>query len=69
MQSGLLTVIDHGKAGRNPEDIVAYNPATEADYNSALQKLREVDFPFLSELSSYKDASVEDIMNLLRLKF
>nr|GEW32593.1 transposase (putative), gypsy type [Tanacetum cinerariifolium] len=36
MQSGLSTGIDHGKAGRNLEDIVIYNPAVEADYNSAL---------------------------------
>ncbi|GJT01392.1 gypsy type transposase [Tanacetum coccineum] len=54
--------------GRNPEDIVAYNPATEADYNSALRRFREVDFPLLSELSSRKDASVADIMDLLRLE-
>ncbi|GJV91253.1 hypothetical protein Tco_1539066 [Tanacetum coccineum] len=44
------------------------NVAVEADYNSALQRLREVDFPLLSEISSHKNASVEDIMNLLRLE-
>ncbi|GKB43921.1 hypothetical protein Tco_0888863 [Tanacetum coccineum] len=44
------------------------NVAAEADYNSALQRLRGVDFPLLSELSSHKNASVEDIMNLLRLE-
>ncbi|GKC25832.1 hypothetical protein Tco_1027982 [Tanacetum coccineum] len=68
MQSGLSVGIDHGKAGRNLEDIVAYNPAAEADYNSALQRFLEVDFPLLSELSSHKDASVADIMDLLRLE-
>ncbi|GKE34021.1 hypothetical protein Tco_1453343, partial [Tanacetum coccineum] len=40
----------------------------EADYNSALQELREVDFSLLAELKSHKDASIEDIMNLLRLE-
>ncbi|GJR03962.1 hypothetical protein Tco_0526946 [Tanacetum coccineum] len=68
MQSGLSAGIDHGKAGRNLEDIVAYNPAAEADYNSALQRFREVDFPLLAELSSHKDASVADIMDLLLLE-
>nr|GEX31728.1 hypothetical protein [Tanacetum cinerariifolium] len=60
--------IDHGKASGNLKDIVAYNPAAEMDYNSALQRFREVDFPLLVELSSHKDASVADIMDLLRLK-
>nr|GEW30042.1 hypothetical protein [Tanacetum cinerariifolium] len=49
-------------------DVVAYNPGAEANYNSALQRLRKVDFPLLAELKSYKNASVEDIMNLLRLE-
>ncbi|GJT65899.1 hypothetical protein Tco_1017379 [Tanacetum coccineum] len=48
MQDGLSADIDHGKAGRSLTDIVAYNPAAEADYNSALQRLREVDFPLLA---------------------
>ncbi|GJU32860.1 hypothetical protein Tco_1176449 [Tanacetum coccineum] len=68
MQDGLSSGIVHGKEGRSLADVAAYNPAAEADYNSALQRFREVDFPLLSELSSHKNASVEDIMNLLRLK-
>ncbi|GJY81300.1 hypothetical protein Tco_0494051 [Tanacetum coccineum] len=40
----------------------------EADFNSALQRLCEVDFPLLIELSSHKDASALDIMDLLRLE-
>ncbi|GKA88983.1 hypothetical protein Tco_0810795 [Tanacetum coccineum] len=68
MQSGLSAGIDHGKAGRNLEDIVAYNPVAKADYDSALRRFRGVDFPLLVELSSHKDASVEDIMSLLCLE-
>ncbi|GJR43653.1 hypothetical protein Tco_1311756 [Tanacetum coccineum] len=68
MQSGLSAGIDHGKAGRILEDVVAYNPAAEADFNSALQRLREVDFRLLAELSSHKDASAADIMDLIRLE-
>nr|GEW61785.1 hypothetical protein [Tanacetum cinerariifolium] len=58
MQSGLSPDIDHRKACWSLADVVAYNPATEADYKGALQKLREVNFPLLAELSSHKDATV-----------
>nr|GEV45032.1 hypothetical protein [Tanacetum cinerariifolium] len=68
MQSGLSAGIDHGKAGRNLKDIVAYSLVAEADYNFSLQRFHEVDFPLLAELSSHKDASVEDIMDLLCLE-
>nr|GEX78449.1 hypothetical protein [Tanacetum cinerariifolium] len=40
----------------------------DADINSALQELYELDCPLLVELKSHKDASVEDIMNLLILE-
>ncbi|GKA79452.1 hypothetical protein Tco_0786048 [Tanacetum coccineum] len=68
MQDGLVAGIDHGRAGRSLVDIVAYNPSLEADFNSALQELREVDFRLLADLESYKDASIEDVINLLRLE-
>nr|GEY31235.1 hypothetical protein [Tanacetum cinerariifolium] len=68
MQSGLAARIDHGKEGKSLTDVAAYNPNTKADFNTALQKIREVDFPLHAELESHKDASVEDIMNLLRLE-
>ncbi|GJY49848.1 hypothetical protein Tco_0439804 [Tanacetum coccineum] len=68
LADGLAAGIDHGKAGRSLADIVAYNPAAEADYNPALQRIREVEFPLLAELKSHKDASTADVMNLLRLE-
>nr|GEW70775.1 hypothetical protein [Tanacetum cinerariifolium] len=68
MHDGLSTDINYGKANWILADVVAYNPVVEADYNFALRRLREVDFSLLSELKSHKDASVEDIMNLLRLE-
>nr|GEV47935.1 hypothetical protein [Tanacetum cinerariifolium] len=36
MQDGLSDGIDHRKAGRNLEDVVAYNPVAEANYSFAL---------------------------------
>ncbi|GKE26517.1 hypothetical protein Tco_1441901 [Tanacetum coccineum] len=68
MQDGLAAGIDHGRAGRSLVDIVAYNPSAEADFNSSLQELCEVDFRLLADLKSHKDASIEDVMNLLRLE-
>nr|GEW49473.1 hypothetical protein [Tanacetum cinerariifolium] len=68
MQDGLAAGIDHGREGRSLADVVAYNPSAEADFNSAIQELCRIDFPLLVELKSHKDASVEDIMNLLRLE-
>ncbi|GKC30841.1 hypothetical protein Tco_1038135, partial [Tanacetum coccineum] len=68
MQDGLVAGIDHDREGRSLIDVVAYKPSAEADFNSALQELHEIDFPLLAELKSHKDASVEDIMNLLRLE-
>ncbi|GKF99586.1 hypothetical protein Tco_0301277, partial [Tanacetum coccineum] len=68
MHDGLSTGIDHGKIGRSLEDIVGYNPVAKANYNSALQRLREVEFPLLAELKSHKDASTADVMNLVSLE-
>ncbi|GJW52654.1 hypothetical protein Tco_0096739 [Tanacetum coccineum] len=68
MQSGLAAGIDHGREGRILADVAAYNPNAEADFNSALQKFREVDFPLLAKLKSHNDASTEDIMNVLCLE-
>ncbi|GKF59412.1 hypothetical protein Tco_0176198, partial [Tanacetum coccineum] len=68
MHDGLSAGIDHGKEGRSLADIVTYNPTVKADYNSALQRLCEVEFPLLAELKSHKDASTADVMNLLHLE-
>nr|GEU94976.1 transposase (putative), gypsy type [Tanacetum cinerariifolium] len=68
MQNGFSSGINHEKASRSLADVVTYNPAAEADYNSALQRLREVNFPLLAELKSHKDASTTNVMDLLRLE-
>ncbi|GJZ56598.1 hypothetical protein Tco_0611791 [Tanacetum coccineum] len=59
----LLTTISGRRVGRSLTEVAAYNPSAEANFNSALQELREIDFPLLAKLKSYKDASVEDIMS------
>nr|GFA39029.1 hypothetical protein [Tanacetum cinerariifolium] len=67
MQEGLSAGITHGAEGRQLADVAAYNPSAEADYLSALQHLHNVNFSLIAELKSNKDASVDTIMNLLRL--
>nr|GEW76773.1 hypothetical protein [Tanacetum cinerariifolium] len=68
MMDGLSAVITHGAEGRDLTDVAAYNPSAEADYLSALQRLQSVNFSLISELKSNKDASIDTIMNLLRLE-
>ncbi|GJV71194.1 hypothetical protein Tco_1491189 [Tanacetum coccineum] len=68
MQDGLATGIDHGKAGRGLIDVAAYNPSAKADYVAAINALCAVDFYFLAQLESPKDASMADIMDLFRLE-
>nr|GEX97208.1 hypothetical protein [Tanacetum cinerariifolium] len=68
MQDRLVVGIDHGKAGRDFVDFVAYNPSAEANYVFAVNALHATDFPFLTQLESRKDASFADIMCLLHLK-
>ncbi|GJX90136.1 hypothetical protein Tco_0343462 [Tanacetum coccineum] len=68
MQDGLTAGINHGREGRSLTEVAAYNTSTEANFNSALQELREIDFPLLAELKSHKDINVEDIMNLIHLE-
>nr|GEV44528.1 hypothetical protein [Tanacetum cinerariifolium] len=53
---------------RTLTDVAVYKPSAEADYLSALQRLQSVNFPLIAELKANKDASVEVIMNLLRLE-
>ncbi|GKB33346.1 hypothetical protein Tco_0872747, partial [Tanacetum coccineum] len=68
MQEGLSAGITHGATGRVLTDVAAFNPSTEASYLSALQRLQNANFSLIAELKSNKDASIDTIMNLLRLE-
>nr|GEW97046.1 hypothetical protein [Tanacetum cinerariifolium] len=67
MQEGLSAGITHGAKGIKLADVAAYNPSAKADYLFALQRLQNVNFSLIAELKYNKDASVDTIMNLLRL--
>nr|GEW83950.1 hypothetical protein [Tanacetum cinerariifolium] len=68
MQDGLAAGIEHGIAGRSITDVIAFNPSAESDYIAAINALQGVSFSLLSQLEANKDASMVDIMDLLRLK-
>ncbi|GJQ97075.1 hypothetical protein Tco_0008214 [Tanacetum coccineum] len=67
MQEGLAAGIEHGQAGRCLTDLEAYIPSAEANFNSAIRDLRNLNFLLFQELSNKKDASTWDIMDLLCL--
>nr|GEU48528.1 hypothetical protein [Tanacetum cinerariifolium] len=68
MQDGLAAEMTHGVEGRVLADVAAYNPSAEADYFIALQRLQNINFSLLAELRSNKDASIDTIMNILRIE-
>nr|GEU42544.1 hypothetical protein [Tanacetum cinerariifolium] len=68
MQSDLAAKINHDTEGRSLADVAVYNPDAKEDFNTALQELCEVEFHLLAKLKSYKDASTENIKNVLCLE-
>nr|GEU48265.1 hypothetical protein [Tanacetum cinerariifolium] len=77
--SGRRWLLTHGmelaiaKCLNSPEYLSALEAAIgkaleKAEYISALRQLQDVNFPLLVELKSNKDASVEAIMEILRLE-
>ncbi|GKB99837.1 hypothetical protein Tco_0985974 [Tanacetum coccineum] len=66
--TGLVAGIDHGKAGRGLAEVAAYDPSVEETYVSAVLAFRDLDFNFLSQLESQKDASIACIMDSLCLE-
>ncbi|GKE98359.1 hypothetical protein Tco_0021710, partial [Tanacetum coccineum] len=67
MQDGLAAEITHGQEGRVLTDVVAFNPSAKGDFTFALQEVQNVNFSLVAELQSNKDASVETVLDLLRL--
>ncbi|GJS30349.1 hypothetical protein Tco_0490969 [Tanacetum coccineum] len=67
MHDGLVAEITHGREGRVLADVVAFNPFAKSDFSFALQEVQNVNFSLFTELMSHKDASIETVMDLLRL--
>ncbi|GJZ89876.1 hypothetical protein Tco_0661803 [Tanacetum coccineum] len=64
----LAAGIEHGTAGRSITDVAAFNPFAESDYVTAINVVQGVRFSLLAQLEANKDASMADIMDLLRLE-
>nr|GEX43562.1 hypothetical protein [Tanacetum cinerariifolium] len=54
MHDGLVTSIEHGKAGRGLVDVAANNLFAETNYVFTVNVLRFVDFPLLAQLESQR---------------
>nr|GFA62291.1 hypothetical protein [Tanacetum cinerariifolium] len=67
MHTGLVAGIDHGKAKRGLAEVAPYDSSVEERYVFVVLALRNLDFNFLSQLESWKDACIADIMDSLRL--
>ncbi|GJW76053.1 hypothetical protein Tco_0137735 [Tanacetum coccineum] len=63
----LAARITYGQEGRVLTDVATFIPSTESDYIFALQDLQSVNFSLLADLKSNKDASLESLMDILRL--
>nr|GEX97151.1 hypothetical protein [Tanacetum cinerariifolium] len=57
MKDGLAAGIDHGKAESGLVDVAGYDPFAKANYVSAVNALRAVDFPLLAQLAIRGDAA------------
>ncbi|GKD70361.1 hypothetical protein Tco_1324451 [Tanacetum coccineum] len=57
----------HGKAGRDLEDVEAYDPEAHSKYLKALQELKDLKYPLVDQLEGLKDAPIELIMASLHL--
>nr|GEW91178.1 hypothetical protein [Tanacetum cinerariifolium] len=68
MQDGLAAIINYDVEGRVLANVAAYNPFSEADYFSTLQRLQNMNFSLLAELRFNKDANVDTIKNILHLE-
>nr|GEW87859.1 hypothetical protein [Tanacetum cinerariifolium] len=68
IHDGLAVGIEHGIAGRSITDVTAFNPFAESDYIAAINTLQGVSFSLLAQLEANKDASMVDIMDLIRLE-
>nr|GEV53065.1 hypothetical protein [Tanacetum cinerariifolium] len=68
MHDGLAVGIEHRIAGRSITDVAAFNPFAESDYIAAINTLQGVSFSLLAQLEANKDASMVDIMDLIRLE-
>ncbi|GJT35326.1 hypothetical protein Tco_0925745 [Tanacetum coccineum] len=68
MSEGLQYGIEHGKAGRDLEDVEAYDPKANNKFVKALQDLKDLKYPIVDQLERLKDSPIDLIMAYLHLE-
>nr|GEW55762.1 transposase (putative), gypsy type [Tanacetum cinerariifolium] len=59
MSEGLRHGVEHGQAQPSLESIEAYDPEAEAKYVTALQALKDLQYPLVDQLEGLKDAPID----------
>lgn len=67
IQDGLVAGLTYSRLGADLSRVDGHHSSAEAEYQSALQDLREFEFPLFAALLANKDSRIGDIMELLRL--
>nr|GEY59607.1 transposase (putative), gypsy type [Tanacetum cinerariifolium] len=68
MSEGLKYGIEHGKAGRDPADVEAYDLESNNKLVKALQDLKDLKYTMIDQLEKLKDAPMDLIMTSLYLE-
>ncbi|GKB94745.1 hypothetical protein Tco_0980882 [Tanacetum coccineum] len=68
MSEGLQYGIEHGKAGRDLEDVEAYDPEANDKFVKALQDLKDLKYHIVDQLEKLKDSPIDLIMASLHLE-
>ncbi|PWA52217.1 hypothetical protein CTI12_AA456910 [Artemisia annua] len=68
IQDGLVAGLAHSRLGADLSGVPGHYPLAQTDYQSALQNLREFEFPLFAAMLANKDSRIGDIMELLHLE-
>ncbi|GJW64172.1 hypothetical protein Tco_0116056 [Tanacetum coccineum] len=68
MSEGLKHAVEHGKAKMDLAVIEAYDPKADDKFTTALQALKDLEYPLVDHLERLKDAPIDLIMASLHLE-
>ncbi|GJU27036.1 hypothetical protein Tco_1165657 [Tanacetum coccineum] len=68
MSEGLRHGVEHGKAKLDLAAVEAYDPKADDKFTTALQALKDLEYPLVDQLERLKDAPIDLVMASLHLK-
>ncbi|GKC66683.1 hypothetical protein Tco_1099281 [Tanacetum coccineum] len=68
MSEGLKHGVEHGKAKLDLAAVEAYDPEADDKFTTALQALKDLEYPLVDQLERLKDAPIDLIMASLHLE-